>query len=118
MKRHVMLLAVFSVLGFFGAGCGPATDDPAPQAGDPTTEQLPPDEAASDNDRPVEQLARNCQTTCSGVTATGESCSVVGFGSTTFLGGCTKACRFARADADANASSYGCQLTTCSDVCR
>ncbi|MCP3144312.1 hypothetical protein [Pyxidicoccus xibeiensis] len=117
MMRHVMLLAVFAVLGSFSAGCGPATDDPAPETGAPTTEQLPSEEATPD-DGEVTQMARNCQTTCSGVKATGESCSVIGFGSTTFLGGCTKACRFARADADANASSSGCILSTCSDVCR
>lgn len=117
MKRHVMLLAVFAVLGSFGAGCGPATDEPAPEASTPTTEQMPSAEATPD-DGEVTQMARNCQTTCSGVTASGATCSVIGFGATTFLGGCTKACRFARADADANAASYGCQLTTCTDVCR
>jgi len=46
-------------------------------------------------------MAKNCKTTCTGTNnSSGATCGVVGFGSTTFLGGCTKACRFARQDAD------------------
>ncbi|TQF16808.1 hypothetical protein FJV41_06545 [Myxococcus llanfairpwllgwyngyllgogerychwyrndrobwllllantysiliogogogochensis] len=115
MKRHVMLLAVLGILGFGGAGCGPGEEPRETPSGE-TTEQVPGEETSSEENN-VEQFARNCKTTCSGITASGGTCGVVGFGSTTFLGGCKKACRFARQDADAKAASYGCQLTQCSDAC-
>ncbi|MFY2558085.1 hypothetical protein ACN469_10675 [Corallococcus terminator] len=115
MKRHVMLLAILGVLGFVGPGCGPGLEQQeAPP--EETTEQVPGEETSSEENN-VEQFARNCKTTCTGVNSSGATCGVVGFGSTTFLGGCKKACRFARQDADAKAGSYGCQLHQCSDAC-
>jgi hypothetical protein len=126
MKRQVLLVAVLGLLGFFGGGCGPAVDD-ADDAAPQMSEQVPM-ESPAETGTPVAEdeategevraFARNCQTTCSGIRSTGETCGVVGFGSTTFLGGCTKACRFARQDADAKAVAAGCQLTTCTDYCR
>jgi hypothetical protein len=81
--------------------------------------ESPSEAADTSSEGEVEAFARNCQTTCSGTsTATGGSCGVVGFGSTTFLGGCTKACRFAREDADSKAVAAGCVLTSCNDYCR
>lgn len=122
MKRQALLVAVCVLLGFSGFGCGAPVDDPAPQTGEQTSGGQPdtgtPTEGNESSDGEVEALARNCKTTCTGKKATGEACGVVGFGSTTFLGGCTKACRFARSDADSKASAYGCELTTCSDSCQ
>lgn len=118
MKRHVIVLAVFGVLGFFGAGCGPTMDDSAPMGGDPTTEPRPADDVTSEEDREVHQMAKNCQSTCPGVRADGSACSIVGFGATTFLGGCKKACRFAREDAVSKQGPQGCTISSaCSDVC-
>ncbi|MCK8500523.1 hypothetical protein [Myxococcus fulvus] len=115
MKRHVVWLAILAVLGSGFVGCGPGTEVPEVPAGE--TAEPPASEEVSSEDRPVEAFARNCKTTCSGFTASGGTCNVVGFGATTFLGGCKKACRFARQDADAKAASYGCQLAQCSDAC-
>lgn len=115
MKQYVIGLLILAVLGVGGASCGPGSEVPETPPGE-TSEPLPPDETSSE-DGTVEQFARNCKTTCSGITASGGTCGVVGFGATTFLGGCKKACRFARQDADAKAASYGCQLTQCSDAC-
>jgi hypothetical protein len=128
MKRQALLLAVCGVLGFFGVGCGPTTDDSTPQAGDQSTEESPsqvgtPDEnsqgGGSSDDREVHEMARNCTTTCTAVRIdTGAACAnVIGYGSTTFLGGCTKACRFAHQDAESNAAAASCRLTGCADSC-
>ena len=117
MKRHVMLLTLVSVLGILVAGCGPSPERPEPEDAVSAPEALPDEETSSQEDPAVEQFARNCKTTCTGQTSSGGSCFVVGFGSTTFLGGCRKACRFARGDADAKATASGCHLAACSDHC-
>jgi hypothetical protein len=125
VTRHAILVSL-GLLWVVGSGCGP-TDSPQDQplqeqaseessleAG--TTEESPNSSQAAGDD-PV-PTARNCTATCSGVKSTGESCSVLGFGSTTFLGGCTKACRRAMEDANAKAAVIGCILSYCSTSCR
>ncbi|QSQ17086.1 hypothetical protein [Myxococcus landrumensis] len=116
MKRHVLWLTLLGVLGITSLGCGPgAPDGWEPPPGE-TSEALSAEEVSSEETGDAE-FARNCMTTCTGITSSGSACGVVGFGSTTFLGGCRKACRFARRDADAKAATYGCQLQQCSESC-
>jgi hypothetical protein len=111
MKRQALLLMCCGFLSFLGVGCGPAVDEPAPQTEEQTNEDS--------QDGEVHALARNCKVECSAVNiSTGAACSpFTGFGSTTFLGGCTKACRFAIEDAQGQAAQSGCRLTTCSKTC-
>lgn len=64
-------------------------------------------------------LGKECTATCSVVqTAAGAFCpsSIGGFGSTTFLGGCDKACRKARADASGQLGP-GCAIFNCDLAC-
>jgi hypothetical protein len=127
MKKHILMLSLCGLMGFLGAGCGGSTEEPAPQASEQTPvggqpeAAAPTDDpqgaAAPEEDGGVKAMAKNCQTTCSGHNSSGEACGVVGFGSTTFLGGCTKACRFARQDADTKAQTSGCFIESCNDQC-
>ncbi len=117
MKRQALLVIGFCFLGFLNVGCGPIVDEPTPQTEEQAPAENPADEA-SDGD--VQALARTCIVQCSAVNiSTGAACSpFTGRGSTTFLGGCTKACRFAWQDIEGQAAQAGCRLTTCSESCR
>ncbi|WP_342380435.1 hypothetical protein NVS55_12540 [Myxococcus stipitatus] len=117
MKRPVLWLALLGVLGIVSLSCGPAAPDGQETPPGETSETLSSEELSSEAMDDAE-FARNCKVTCTGKTSSGADCGVVGFGSTTFLGGCSKACRFARRDADAKAATYGCQLWDCSEICR
>ena len=116
MKRQILLLIGCCFLGFFGVGCGPSVDDPAPQTEEQTPAESPSDEAS---DGAVEALGKNCKVECSAVNiSTGAACApFTGRGSTTFLGGCKKACRFAWQDIEGQAAQAGCRLTTCGESC-
>ncbi|WP_043428401.1 hypothetical protein [Cystobacter fuscus] len=127
MKKQILMLSLCGLMGFLGAGCGGATEEPAPQASEQSPaggqpEAVPPADdsqgaSTAGEDGGVTAMAKNCQTTCTGHNSSGATCGVVGFGSTTFLGGCTKACRFARQDADTKAQTNGCFIESCNDQC-
>jgi hypothetical protein len=128
MKKQILMLSLCGLMGFLGAGCGGSTEEPAPQESEqvPFGEQpeaTPPADdsqsaSTSGEDGGVTAMAKNCKTTCTGTNnSSGATCGVVGFGSTTFLGGCTKACRFARQDADTKAQTSGCSIQSCNDEC-
>ena len=128
MRRQVFLLTVCGFLSFFGVGCGAAVDDPAPRTDEQASEEsqseagAPNEDSLGDqsSDGEVEAFARNCKTTCTAVRlGTGEACApVIGYGHTTVFGGCKKACRFARQNAEANAAADSCRLTGCTDHCQ
>jgi hypothetical protein len=128
MARKLLLVAVFALLGCLGTGCGPTAEDSSPQPGEQASENgssedcAPAPDELSENidpsDREVVAMARNCKVTCYGATAGGTTCSVFGFGSTSFLGGCTKACRRAYEDAQQNAAASGCIISYCTESCQ
>ena len=128
MARKLLMVAAFALLGCFGVGCGPAVDDTTPRLGEQVPEnnssgdcEPAPDELSKDgppSDHEVVAMARNCKVTCYGTNASGTSCSVFGFGSTSFLGGCTKACRRAYEDAQQNAAASGCIISYCTESCQ
>lgn len=130
MARKLLILVVFAFLGCFGVGCGPTADDSTPQSEEQAPETAEngsseedcapaqPSENAAPSDGKVVALARNCKVTCYGAKTDGTSCSVFGFGSTSFLGGCTKACRRAYEDAQQNAASSGCVISYCTESCQ
>jgi hypothetical protein len=118
MKRQVLLVIGCCVLGFLGVGCGPSVEEePAPRSEEQAPEESPSGESS---DGEVEALARLCIVECRAVKVpTEEACApFTGRGSTTFLGGCKKACRFAWQDIEGQAAQAGCRLTTCDQNCR
>lgn len=127
MKRYVALLAVCGLLGVTGVGCGGTQEETLPNPEQQAPEEKQPDTVSPEegtqgeqpNDGKVHQQARNCQTTCTAVRFdTGGQCApITGFGSTTFLGGCTKACRFAHDDAQSQAAAASCRIVSCNDQC-
>jgi hypothetical protein len=126
MFWKALLLSLCGFLSVSVIGCGGPEDTQVPPAEEQAAEGQQPEAGASEEGQgqapegEVRAQARNCQTTCTAVRVdTGEACaSVVGYGYTTFLGGCTKACRFARENAEANAAAAGCRLVSCADSCR
>lgn len=135
MKLHGILVSVCVSLCAVGAGCGGTSEDMSPA----TQAQHLPEQSPSEVVPPAEQsqgeaaeegqvqqegdmhkMARNCTVQCAAVNvSTGVACEAVyGTGSTTFLGGCNKACRFAREDAAVNAMKSSCRLTSCAETCR
>ncbi|MET0406340.1 MAG: hypothetical protein ABW123_28230 [Cystobacter sp.] len=119
MKKQLLMLSLCGLVGFLGgAACGVSTGEMDADEQTPITEPATDaTQADASKDGRVEAMAKNCQTTCTGRRADGSTCGVIGFGSTTFLGGCTKACRFARQDADTKSQQSGCQLEACNDQC-
>jgi hypothetical protein len=123
-----MILATFAM---FFLGCGA---EPTPHQGTvaqlETTVSTPANSIANEQTGIVEEgdaeqdgsatdphglLGKKCYADCSVVNTGAPSCPsrINGFGETTFLGGCAKACRKARGDA-ASKLPTGCSLGNCS----
>lgn len=109
------------------AGCATLPDDPSAPSpdGTPDDEQIGETESAtgvgaSSPEGSAEEagiiapLGKKCWATCTVSNYGGGSCpaTVVGYGNTTFLGGCNKACNKAEGDA-ASQLPPGCVLYSC-----
>ena len=133
MKMRRILLLVCGVLGIGVIACSEVVDDSTPtdessevdvakgdrpevgaaELAEPElAEPAEPAEPADDN---VSTLAATCTQTCSAVyNSTGASCGTFyGYGRTTFLGSCQKACNKAYENAAQQAAAVGCRLTYC-----
>lgn len=93
------------LVAVLAGGCGPAEEAPLPE---------PEPERGR-----VEALAHNCQTACGArKIITGAACQdFTGFGDSTYVGGCAKACKTARRAAETKAASVGCEVLLCTDSC-
>lgn len=124
MKRYSLLLSLWTALGFALVGCGTTEDDADPRSTEQTPGQGQP-EVGNPETTPDEQGAGSGE-----VVALGKSCwatctvqnvdpnvwcpsTISGYGSTSFLGGCTKACNKADGDA-ASKLPPGCVIYSCS----
>lgn len=131
MKRLSSFVASCAALLFALSGCGtdanelnPAVSSQSQTAASlTTTVESPQDpETTSTTDAlgggggPTDPagLGKRCYATCSVISVGTTSCpaSMGGFGNTTFLGGCNKACRKAQGDA-ASKLPAGCVINTC-----
>jgi hypothetical protein len=120
--RFALLISVF-VVGVSSSACDTDLQQPEPSLQEASeAEQTLKEEETADNQADSgdpETLARNCSETCT-LQQDGSSAScgtIVGFGSTTFLGGCKKACRLAMADAQTKVTP-GCHIAgACIESC-
>lgn len=127
MKRCSLLLSLCTALCLSIVGCGGTEEVDTEQQ---PTEQVPPgQEPGAAEEQP--QAENSGETEEGNVQALGKSCSatctvqkldpnawcpatVAGYGRTTFLGGCNKACDKALADARTQALPAGCAIYSCS----
>lgn len=131
MKMASLCLATFGTLSLMLAACGADMSEPAPSA----TAQTPitgsqggasvATSAASDEDRIATDgsggatdptaFGKRCYASCSVVSVGTTTClpNIGGYGYTTFLGGCNKACGKAQGDAAAKLPA-GCVINICS----
>lgn len=127
MKRRSLFLSLCTALCFSITGCGgpeEAATEPQP------TEQVPPEQqpgAAEEQPQEgntgeseggdVQAFGKTCTATCTVQKFDPNAycpTSVVGYGRTTFLGGCNKACNKALEDARTQALPPGCVIYSCS----
>ncbi|WP_143195641.1 hypothetical protein [Archangium sp. Cb G35] len=120
MKRSSLFLSLFSVLCLSIAGCGGDERSAEQQPSEPTTEEgTPPvgstEEQPEPGDGQVQAQGKQCWANCTVQSIGGGSCpaTISGYGNTTFLGGCNKACNKAQGDAAAKLPA-GCVINTCS----
>lgn len=140
MKQQMLSLTVCSLLVCLGIGCDLSADHSMLPADVQDVEESTSEintlndhfqdgesfdgheysQGGESFDGEVEPLARNCTVTCNAVNISTEEACVpfTGFGSTSFLGGCRKACRRARQNAEGSAAAAGCRLTACTENCR
>jgi len=122
MKRSSLLLSLCAALCLSAAGCGTGEPDVDPPAG----EQSAGDQsgvgdaeqpgAGDSQDGPVEQMGKVCYAACTVQKIDPAAmcpATINGYGNTTFLGGCNKACSKAQGDAAAKLPP-GCVISTCS----
>ena len=128
-RRSTMVTACISLLVAL-SGCGtdaveaehstsPAVVGPPSQTAPASVEQrvgeATSSEAGNQVAGPIDpSFGKRCYAACSVVSVGAPSCpaSIGGFGNTTFLGGCNKACRKAEGDA-ASKLPAGCVINTC-----
>ncbi len=124
MKTRSSFVISCMALPFLLLGCGAALEVPettantsAAATGVTTGVQTANATAAASGENGGTDPAafgKRCYATCSVVSVGAASCpaNIGGFGNTTFLGGCNKACRKAEGDA-ASKLPPGCALYTC-----
>jgi hypothetical protein len=123
MKRCSLLLSLCSLVALSAAGCGteePDAQAPADPSGvtspAPDTAEAPGTGTSADVDGDVQQQGKVCYASCTvqrvdpAVTCPS---TISGYGNTTFLGGCNKACDKARGDASSKLPA-GCVINQCS----
>ena len=124
MKRCSLLLSICTALCLSIAGCGAEKDDSEAPPAEPPVEQGSPDTDTSQQQPPGEQepgegqvqaQGKSCTATCTVQNYGTGTCpaTVVGYGRTTFLGGCNKACNKAIEDAYSKALPAGCVIYQC-----
>lgn len=120
MKKCSLLLSLFSVLCLSIAGCGAEDKDSGTQPSEPAAEEgTPPVGSAEEQPEPgdgqVQAQGKQCWATCTVQSISGASCpaTISGYGNTTFLGGCNKACNKAQGDATSKLPA-GCVINSCS----
>lgn len=131
MKRCSLLLSLCSLVALSAVGCGneepevqspPEAQVPAPSGSndvippEPGTATEPGTGTSADVDGEVQQQGKVCYASCTvqqidpAVTCPS---TISGYGNTTFLGGCNKACDKARGDASSKLPA-GCVINQCS----
>ncbi len=136
MKRYSSIVANCVALVFVLSACGTDLNESERSADSPiqTSAVSPDGMTASAKSKPVSELSsvtepgdsteevtdptafgKRCYATCSVVSVGAPSCppNISGFGSTSFLGGCNKACRKAEGNA-ASKLPAGCAINACS----
>lgn len=127
MKRCSLLLSLCALVTLSSLGCGteepssqeqmPATTTPgADSSQEPGAATEPGTGSSAEEDERIRQQGKVCYATCTVQTidpAVVCPSTISGYGNTTFLGGCDKACRQARGDA-ASKLPAGCVINQCS----
>lgn len=135
MKRFSSIIASCAVLVFALSGCGADVNDAESALGVRAQDGIKTGLTASAASQPIEEstsstdarggaaggptdpagFGKRCYATCSVVSVGAASCppDIGGYGNTTFLGGCNKACGKAQGDA-ASKLPAGCVINTCS----
>jgi hypothetical protein len=120
MKKRSLLFSLFSVLCLSIAGCGGDEKSSEQQPSQPITEEAKPpvgsaEEQPESEDGQVHAQGKQCWASCTVQNIGGGSCpsTISGYGNTTFLGGCDKACNKAQGDATSKLPA-GCVINSCS----
>jgi hypothetical protein len=101
-------------------GCGPEEPSPGAQPDEQPPAETTPETDSTEEEAPgdVQAQGKQCTATCTVVrnpiVAAWCPATVSGYGRTTFLGGCNKACNKAREQAQATALPEGCGIQQCS----
>jgi hypothetical protein len=122
VKSRSQMLSLCAVLAFTLAGCGGTENDQQPQTSESPAEGQPSITQPQDGEQAqvpheegkVEAMGKRCNASCSVVSVGGTSCpaTIGGTGSTSFMGGCNKACNKAEGDA-ASKLPPGCAINVC-----
>ena len=122
MKRNSLLLSISTVVCVCLAGCAGSeegTDEQQAAEQSPGQEQpgmsTSPEQGQTEEDGSVQAQGKTCRVVCT-VQSNGSAvcpATVTGLHSTTFLGGCNKACDKAREKAVSQALPQGCTIYSC-----